>query len=175
MSLEYGLHASLLAIRDMFERVIKSKKIGGHAIYERIVFLDAEGKLLVQKHFGGGDDEQLTGHTFPTDTHARTIFVQDIPGKGVHMFISTPYFFKEQYKGQVLAVIPLKNVYNHFIEGIPNSSRYPSALVQGRNYLIFPEKVRSLIPHNQSEIPAGMKAGAPYTFIAEGKKGTGAY
>jgi len=47
MSMQYGLRASLLAVRDELDRLLSRKKLQGRPIYSRISFVDQDGSVLV--------------------------------------------------------------------------------------------------------------------------------
>src|SRR5215471_14125597 len=47
MSMEYGLRANLLAIREHFDYVRDENTFGGHATYRRLALFGADGEMLV--------------------------------------------------------------------------------------------------------------------------------
>ncbi len=47
MSMEFGLRASLIAMRESFDLVLKERMLGQDRIYTRFVFVDASGECLI--------------------------------------------------------------------------------------------------------------------------------
>ena len=113
MSMEYGLQSSLLGISETFSYLLANRKLGKDRIYTRIVFIDTRGRLLVdsqpQREKG---EHELDWKTFlyPGKSDATIIELHE---RGLlKVMVSIPYFFKNQYVGQILAWISPKTVYN---------------------------------------------------------------
>jgi diguanylate cyclase (GGDEF)-like protein len=72
MSMEYGLRASLMAVRGEFAAMAERKLIGGAPVYRQIALTDPQGRLLVDWgdgplgvtdfHFEAGDSPRLGLH-----------------------------------------------------------------------------------------------------------------
>ena len=52
MSMEYGLKASLLGMHDVFLRLLRDRKFGNTKAYDRILFVDDSGQVLVDSLTG---------------------------------------------------------------------------------------------------------------------------
>jgi len=136
MSMEYGLRSSLLGISKTFDHLLANRKLGEERIYTRIVFIDASGKLLVDSQPERQKVEhELDWKTFLTPEKQRTVVIDVYDGQGLKVIISTPYFFKNRYAGQILAWISSKTVYR-LVEETKESAKRSVYLVCG-SYL-FP-------------------------------------
>ncbi|MBU1903235.1 MAG: response regulator, partial [Proteobacteria bacterium] len=124
MSMEYGLRASLLNISETFERLLREREIEGERIYPRIVFIDADGKLLVDTRTGTKgkeDDRDWKGLLSPKGPGA-TISVEY--RRRLEVVASIPYFFKGEYTGQIVAWISPKTIYYLAKRGKGTSGRF---------------------------------------------------
>jgi len=136
MSMEYGLRSSLLGISKTFDHLLANRKLGEERIYTRIVFIDASGKLLVDSQPERQKVEhELDWKTFLTPEKQRMVVIDVYDGQGLKVIISTPYFFKNRYAGQILAWISSKTVYR-LVEETKESAKRSVYLVCG-SYL-FP-------------------------------------
>lgn len=116
MSLEYGMRASLIAIRESFNVILRERMLNRDRIYTRFLFADPSGHCLIDT------DESL-------DSPPQGYFCQEFltPGKteplilvrkmdnGAQLIVSCPYFFKGQYSGQIIAWISKETVQKHLI------------------------------------------------------------
>jgi len=169
MSMEYGLRASLIMLDDLFGKMRSTKRISGAPIFERIVFIDGSGALLADTRKAAGRDRAGSWRDY-LNPAAHGPVITALRGEGDSKFmISTPFWFKGSYAGQIVAWISTSQVSRNFIEGSEETSRYPVALVFGRNYLNLPAKVKSLLGTGQS-IPADIKPLLPYPLRPTGKK-----
>ena len=123
MSMEYGLRSSLLGIFETFSYLLANRKLGKDRIYTRIVFIDTHGKLLVDsqpKREKGKHELDWKTFLYPGKLGAAIIELHE---RGLlKVMVSIPYFFKNQYVGQILAWISPKTVY-HFVEAKGSSMR----------------------------------------------------
>jgi len=71
MSMEYGLRASLLTMRQVAAAMVDTRRLDGAPIYRRLVIQDLDGEILVDKgHDSGGAvfwAEASAAGTIPTD------------------------------------------------------------------------------------------------------------
>ena len=58
MSMEYGLRASLIAIQESLDLVLKERMLGQDPIYTRFVFADSSGECLIDTQRNPGLDSQ---------------------------------------------------------------------------------------------------------------------
>ncbi len=122
MSMEYGLRASLFAISERFHHVVEDKKIGGDAIYTRVILVDRDGEILVNSN--PADPEQNIKRTWkhflaPKKNHEAVIIARHS-----EMAVSIPYFFKNEYAGQIIAWIAPQSVYAHLIRSDRNQYQF---------------------------------------------------
>ncbi|HYN78896.1 MAG TPA: hypothetical protein VES73_14030, partial [Lamprocystis sp. (in: g-proteobacteria)] len=104
MSMRYGLSQSLVPIATRFSQLIDRKRIGTHAIYQRLVLLDETGEVLVDEQDRAGvapaarrwkdflNPANRDGSILALD-HGRTLAV------------SLAHDFKETYAGHFLAFL----------------------------------------------------------------------
>jgi two-component system, cell cycle sensor histidine kinase and response regulator CckA len=160
MSMEYGLKASLLMIEDLSEKMRSSKLLAGAPVFERIVFIDADGDLLADTR--AKRRPALTGKRYLTPL-AQGPSIKAVRHDGeLKLQVSAPVSFKGKSAGEVVAWMSFSQVYQYFIEGHDEINRYPVALVFENNYLELPAKVRKIIGSGNLSIPAGIKPLTPY-------------
>jgi PAS domain S-box-containing protein len=163
MSMEYGLRASILIVTEHFDQVRRLKRLGDHPVYERIVFVDATGQLL--------NDSDSRSQKRSLRRNWREFLSPDGPGPEIlsdsnegelQIIVSAPCYFKGRYSGQVMGWISFPEIYNYFIEGKSETSRYPDAIIFGKEYLYIPKTAKSLIPPGSRPLPADIKPYQPY-------------
>jgi hypothetical protein len=116
MSLEYGVQASLIAIRESFNQVLTERMLGRDRIYTRFLFADPAGHCLIDT---AGDYQSPPPGNFcqefltPGKTTPR-ILVRKLDNHA-QLIVSCPYFFKGQYSGQIIAWISTKTIQKHLI------------------------------------------------------------
>ena len=168
MSMEYGLRASLIMLDDLLGRMRTAKQLSGSPIYERVVFVQASGALLTDTLKTGA----AAAGSWKLHPKAQDPSVTAVRGEGeVKFVVSSPYRFKGRYAGELVAWISSTQVYRNFIEGSGDVSRYPVALVYGRNYLNLPAKVKGIIGTG-SAVPEDIKPLVPYRLHRAGGNST---
>jgi diguanylate cyclase (GGDEF)-like protein len=123
MSMEYGLRVSLLAIADLFNRIVEEKKINQDRIYDWIVFVDDTGMLLAISQLAGQIEPSIDIKKFLTPGETDPIIITDLQGSNQQVLISIPYYFKNQYRGQLIARIAYQNLYKDLITVSPGTIR----------------------------------------------------
>jgi signal transduction histidine kinase/CheY-like chemotaxis protein len=165
MSMEYGLQASILIVTEHFDRVRYSKKLGELPVYERIVFVDAAGRLLNDSRSPGlSGSVARDWREFLSPKNPKPAILCDRKSGDLRIIVSTPCFFKGRYAGQVMGWLSFPQIYHYFIKGQSEPSRYPVAITFGREYLYIPDAAKHLIPDNSISIPAGVRPGQLYPF-----------
>jgi len=117
MSMEYGLKASLNTVIYRFNHFMEEKKIGVKRIYTKITFIRPNGELLVDT--GATNLEQDQGrdwNEFLTPDSRDVNFIDKYDPQIPMMIVTTPYFFKDNFSGQLAAWVNLKNVYEHLVK-----------------------------------------------------------
>ncbi len=174
MSMAYGLQASLLVVQERFDQARQSKQLSEQPLYERLAFVDLAGRLLTDgppqgaKRGGRGDWQR-----FLAPGSSGPAILCDRSGKELRIIISAPCFFKGRYAGQALGWISFPRIYNYFIEGKSEISRYPDDIVFEREYLHIPPTARHLIPSSESTLPDEVQPGHSYEFPLTGRTAAG--
>ncbi|HID29056.1 MAG TPA: hypothetical protein EYP19_03525, partial [Desulfobacterales bacterium] len=133
MSMEYGLQASLFGISKRFDSLLADRKLGGARIYTRIVFIDRGGKLLVDTQPGSEKQEhERDWKNFLTPKGPDEAMIFGHNGRMLSLMVSTPYFFKNEYAGQIIAWISSQTVY-HLVEETRESSKRFVYIVCGKD------------------------------------------
>ena len=117
MSMEYGLKASLNAIRYQFDNLMEEKKFGGKRIYPRVTFITPNGALLVDT--GLITPEQDHGYDwneFLTPDSSDVTFIYKHNPHIPMMIVTIPYFFKGNFAGQLAAWVNLVDFYEHLVK-----------------------------------------------------------
>jgi len=116
MSMDYGLRASLLAIVNRFERLWAAKRIDETAIYHRIVFMDPDGKVLVNV---SADDEakhvEADWQALLSPEEPDPVVIPWNVGGRLRLLVSAPFFFKGQYVGQIITCIADRHAYERLV------------------------------------------------------------
>ena len=159
MSMEYGLQASLLAAQDLLEKLRRNKKLESHPVYSRVLFVDRDGKALMES---GGDPGNLSlpGPALPASQAALHV---ERDGQEVQVVVVVPYAFKGRCIGQIAAWIPLSLVYDHFV-GDAHGEVAPTAIAAGRDYLLLPDGTRALLPPALASAAPEHAPGEPVSY-----------
>jgi len=152
MSLEYGLQASLLGVDDQLVQARQAKLLGALPLYERLAFVDLQGRFLNDTGPAGSGD----GRAFLDPGRAEPAILCDRTGSVPKIILSAPCFFKGAYAGQLLGWIAFPRIYRYFFEGDKVATRFPDAILLGREFLHLPELARALVP---ATLPADLKPG----------------
>jgi PAS domain S-box-containing protein len=99
MSMVYGLRASLVAIQQQLHRLIQNKTYNGQPIYNTLMLLDDEGKVLIgsqEAPSGGAVEQTPLGEALAAQSTVPPIVI----GQQSFM-LSAPIFFKKKIVGWV--------------------------------------------------------------------------
>jgi len=163
MSMEYGLQASMLIVTEHFDKVRQKKILGEHQIFERIVFLNAAGQPLNDSHsFDQTWSQSRKWRKFLTPKNSKPTIICDKEAEKLHFIISVPFFFKEQYMGQVVGWISFSQIYQYFFESQKVSSRFPDIIAYGKEYLYIPLSIKNLLGSVKTSLPEDIQPGKPY-------------
>lgn len=152
MSMEYGLAASLEAISSAFEAFRMKKAFGDQKIYHRIIFLDKDGRLLIDSHAdgrAGAPDEEREWRHYIIKSERKSRFFAEGENEAGSIVLSLPYYFKEHYRGQILAWLSPRDTYWHFIEADGRQRNTMIGLVFQQQYFYTPENSGLFIRHDQ--------------------------
>jgi len=172
MSMEYGLRASLFGIAQSFERLLEDRKLDEDRIYTRIVFVDSDGKLLI-------DSQPINakrGHEWDwkkflaPESLAATIIAKHDRGRS-RVMVSIPYFFKNKYTGQIIAWISAQTLYNHLVKVAGASSKRSVFIISGKDQFHFPADVESEAAFSGLSDLGNIEIGKTHRFEAVRKDG----
>jgi len=117
MSMEYGLKASLNAIRYQLDCLMEEKKFGGKRIYSRVTFIRPNGELLVDTGVINLEkDQERDWKEFLTPDSRDVTFIDQHNPQIPAMIVTIPYFFKGNFSGQFVAWVNLVDVYEHLVQ-----------------------------------------------------------
>jgi signal transduction histidine kinase len=164
MSMEYGMRQSLPPIKERFNALLSHHRINEEMIYLQIVLLDENGELLVRAAAPGSyiklpaDTKQLREPGYRSsaviaDEHNRAIL------------ISTAYFFKGKYSGQIVAWIDPDYLAHQIIIPRDTSDR-KTILVDDTKRISFPAASWPIID------VMDRSKGQPIRFEEKGPTGT---
>lgn len=106
MSMAYGLKASLDQINREFDYLIGERKAGGIPIYQRVVFINEKGTLLVDRRNPGlRHDCELPWSRFLTPNIPEPRVSALSHDDHFHVLATVPFFFKGRFQGQIVAMI----------------------------------------------------------------------
>ena len=102
MSMEYGLKQSLPLIKQRFMALIDHLRIEQETAFQQIELLDEKGALLVKASAPGRILEPIADmERLQNPQYRGGVVVSD--GRNRAILISTAYYFKERYAGQIIA------------------------------------------------------------------------
>jgi two-component system, sensor histidine kinase and response regulator len=142
MSMEYGLAASLDEARNALAKFRLRRNMGRWDIYRRVVLLDEAGHVLIDVHTETvtptrGEERNwkpLTSRTQTSPTYHTLTTDNEIA-----IVMAYPYFYKDQYKGHLLAWVSPVIIYRHFItDDLPDHNHAVLSLVSRQEYLYSP-------------------------------------
>ena len=161
MSMEYGLAASLYEADEAFDAFRNKKLLGTTQIYSRVVFLDSQGRKLLDSvadtvHPEVGETRLWRG--FLAGNGLKPRFYAEGEDAAARIVISVPYFFKGHKNGFILAWLSPAEIYDHFLSGTSSKSN-PVVLMFEQRYLYAPKGPEALIPHQLLKQSASLHAG----------------
>ncbi|RLA86667.1 MAG: hypothetical protein DRG58_11815 [Deltaproteobacteria bacterium] len=153
MSMEYGLRFSLIDIQRRFARLQGETLLGNDRIYTRIVFIERSGKCLVDSQ---ATDIKAPGNKdwqsfLAPESSEPVILVEPLEPDLADVMISTPFYFKGTYAGQIVAWVSNDTLCNHLIAGGPEASNLVLQIILWRpdkpflNICKYPEPVPAML------------------------------
>ena len=138
MSMEYGLGSTLKALDSSFQTFVEQKKLNNQPIYERVVFLDHEGRLLIDTD-PPALRRELPAHAVGFFTARPEGFFLDF-GRDPNwpaVVYTAPFSFKGHYSGQIVAWLIPQNVFTHFLTN-PSASVRHTGIACSRDHVLQP-------------------------------------
>ena len=116
MSMEFGLKASLIAMRESLDLVLKERMLGQDPIYTRFVFVDSSGECLFDSQRNPNLDQPGAKYQeFLTPRGSDPVILVKRLDNIPELIVSSPYFFKGTYSGQIIAWISIETMEKHLI------------------------------------------------------------
>jgi len=109
MSMEYGLRTSLLNMRWVFHDLVDNKKIESIPVYLRLLYFDDKKRKIIDVGSASGQTDSWIDidRTDNTKIHFKLIESQDT----THVILVSPGYFNGQKKGNIIAEINQKQVF----------------------------------------------------------------
>lgn len=123
MSMQYGLRASLGTIENFFKTFITARRVGDETIYKDILLLGPKGDVLVSSSEESEDHlplEQIFAD-LDKDRKKPKVRVINCDEHGWQIVFSRPYIYKGSVAGQIIAVVSVSGITNHFLRHQTNS------------------------------------------------------
>ncbi|MCK9376501.1 MAG: PAS domain S-box protein [Syntrophobacterales bacterium] len=139
MSVEYGLRYSLFGISKVFDLFLEKRRLAGEKTYTGITFLESDGTELVDRAVDKDNPGQanLDLKKFLDPGNPEQKILVERQGSFCQIMISTPYFFKGAFAGQVIATISADTVYRHLIKTTLGASKRLENIVTAKGELLF--------------------------------------
>ncbi len=128
MSMQYGLRGSLLAVRQRFDELIEETSIQGKPVFDRLLFVAADGSVLVDTDRSEGEQEARDWVRFLTPDQDGPRFVRAESDSQVT--VTVPYRFKGAFVGGLVGRVSLKRIYSHLLEHPLSSLVHREAIVR---------------------------------------------
>jgi len=172
MSLAYGLQASRLMVTERFDQVRRSKRLGEYPMYERLVFVDASGRLLNDSRDKGSVWRKHGSWRELLDGKRPLPAIRCDPEEdGLHLVISAPTFFKGRFAGQTLGWVSFPHMYEFFFAGQGDASGMTDAILYRGRYLHIPPAAARFLGGPLPVPPSGQR---PYEPFLLGQPGAAA-
>ena len=161
MSMEYGLASSLAELNTSFDKFRGKKKLGNSEIYKRIVFLDVNGRKLVDSRdpslrLTQGNEGGVPSLTFRKKN--RPMFFISGEGNRMSIIIAMPYRFKGQYVGSIQAWFDPEEIYGHFLS-VVDPHHYPMLIMFEDRYVSSSRNIALLITSESGRTLAAINDG----------------
>jgi len=114
MSMQYGLKASLLKMRQRLAQLLTEEQVLGRSVYTRILFLDSEGQPLVDCAAPGGRTRPTASWAALLAPHHRetTMVFGEAATASLPVF-SKAFYFKDRFAGQLIAWVDCDGAFQH--------------------------------------------------------------
>jgi signal transduction histidine kinase len=160
MSMNYGLRTSLIAVSKSLQQFVTDKTVGGKPIYSYALLVDHLGNSLA-------DSQALAADRHPAKNWKSFLTPESPEGKivviGSKILMSAPYFFRNQYAGQILARIVTQSVYDHLVKMDESQHQYVGIVSGDDNYFSPEDLPMPLLNWGLSELRK-LKDGSQHRF-----------
>ncbi len=138
MSLQYGLMDSLDSIGREFDRFLEEKKVGGKPLYKRIMFLENNGQILVDRSLGNQGEvgpAPALSNSLPMDSEPEVTLTGS--GQTIEVVVSIPCRSKDGLAGYILAWVAYQAAYDYLLMTETSSSKGVEAVTSESGQLIY--------------------------------------
>jgi diguanylate cyclase (GGDEF)-like protein/PAS domain S-box-containing protein len=153
MSLEYGLNVNLATIKTSFEKKLASLKWFDEAIYQRIVYLDENDKILVDTK----PSTQVSDFSFDGKIPSRSFMIDEA---NKYLILQAPVMYRGLEKGRVITFVNLNLLFKPLEVNLKDPDLHQFFIVNANQRLfklgneIFQQKeTRVLIIPNEKLTP----------------------
>ncbi|GFE59813.1 response regulator [Geobacter sp. AOG2] len=161
MSMEYGLGASLDALREFAASYENKKIIADKPIFSRILILGPKGEVLAGSlPADGGADWRTQLLTHPDE---RRMFL-DSHDANHALILVCPVTFKDVPAGFVIAWLDVGQIFTRFVEEESLEAGRADALIMDGIYLLSTQKVGGGLPSRLLPDPRKLKQGEIHSF-----------
>ncbi len=163
MTQEYGLGASLAVAEETFDTFRSRKKLHGHELFKRLIYLDASGsKMLDLRAKDFQLKEPASWHGYLKADLRKPHYAVEAEGDTSYILISYPVAFKGEFVGQVLAWLPLKLLYEHYLAPASQNVAFVTTLCSGNRYVLKPKELGQMLPERYLPEPELVKKKSSY-------------
>lgn len=167
MSMEYGLAASLEEASVIFSAFQKKKRLEGDAIYKRVVFMDADGRKVIDafdSNITPRKGEEKSWKSYLNLKDLKTTFFAVGEDDTAVIIISHPYTFKGKRSGHILAWLSPAEIHKHFLARV-GGQRNSLALLVEKSYLYTSRDADRFMTHDQLPLAHNLREREPIHFL----------
>lgn len=158
MTQEYGLGASLAVAEEMFSSFRSRKKLHGHELFNRLVYLDASGVKMLDLHTAQHHEvSPASWLPYLKPDQRKPHYEVETQGNETFILISHPVSFKGTYVGQVLGWLPLSLLYEHYLAPANQDVTFITTLAIGNRYILKPLALGQILPERYLPEPDQVK------------------
>ncbi|AGF76781.1 PAS domain S-box/diguanylate cyclase (GGDEF) domain-containing protein [Desulfocapsa sulfexigens DSM 10523] len=134
MSMEYGLRASLISMRESFQKIVQEKKLNNLPIYLRLLFTENQGNNLIDVGLSSGKSVPWSNSGIPETDRIASFVVMN--GKRIHVILTLPYFHKGKRMGTIIAEINREEVIQYLTHSQESENIKYATIIADTKYVI---------------------------------------
>ena len=151
-------------------RTLKNRKaLGGELIYDRIVYIDTEGRLLSDSNTAPPSDNFRPTFKKYLNPFRKTA---KIIAEGSRIIISVPYHNRDVYAGQLIAWVSPMVIHHRFIRSQVSRNRFVG-LISGKDNIYGPDEMPLRLLFSGFTWLKRIGVKKPYFFNAEDQNSSG--
>ncbi|MCX5814717.1 MAG: PAS domain S-box protein, partial [Proteobacteria bacterium] len=161
MSMEYGLSASLDALKESLSSYDVKKRLGDKPLFSHILILGPAGETLVEYPAQKSLSRlKQTWRKQVTGKRKDTQIIQD----GQQLLLTAPVIFKGTYSGHVVAWIDPALIFHHFVHENHHDKWRTDALLMNGVYLYVTDEKEGGLPSRMLPNLSSIKQGVSVSF-----------